>query len=281
MELSVWDKEDMKSDDFIGAGSLVLKTDSYRQKVPLPINLFYGKKNNEKAGELFIELHFVEGEEEEPHFLKELERKKTEIFETTKIMESLKEENDSLTKENDNLLQENEKKDAKIDELKGDNSSLKAEIALLKENLSRKDNELTDSRKEIDKLYESLTAEKEKNIQLLKDFNERFLNEVAKMNGDQVNLASENKILLEDVKKEKNKQHELQQEIDRKILEIGNFKLEIERYNMELTKERNSNAEEQKKLQEKDDDMHKILASKEQIQLTLAQEQAKVNELHT
>ncbi len=280
MELSVWDKEDMKNDDFVGAGNIIIKPDSYRQKIPLPIQLFYGKKNNEKAGELFIELLYVD-EEVEEFTKKELERKQTEIVETSKLMESLKSENETLYQENTRLSEENSLKTNEIEALKDESSKLKSEIASLREQLVKKDNEITNNRQEIDKLFESLTAEKEKSIQLLKDFNDRFLNELGKINADQTRLATENKELLEDVKKEKNKQNQSKQEIDAKTLEIENLKLEIQKLTHEIEREKSNSSEERKKFQEKSDELHKELAINEQIKLILSQEQAKVHDLHT
>ena len=107
IDVTIWDKEDVGSDDFVGGAKIIVNAETMKVKQSTWYPIYYGNQNKDKGGEVLLEVEFTVRDEKNV-LVTMLEGRKTELIQLQTSEKSLKEEVQSLKDKVNALTHEKE-----------------------------------------------------------------------------------------------------------------------------------------------------------------------------
>ena len=212
IDFTIWDKEELMADDFVGGTKIVVNTDTMISKQETWSPIFYGTNNKDKGGEVLLELQY-HPRDEKNILVSMLEGRKIELLhlqnnekvlreEVTLLKDTvnqLKNENEELKaqfeQEKDMLIKSYEGQKQGLDQEKNNQLVLITEISALKESVRAEKATILQNEEKNQNIIKQLSSENEALKDLLKSQqnNENILREEVAQLKDTVNQLSKEK----------------------------------------------------------------------------------------
>ena len=140
LEIGVWDKEDLISDDFVGDTRVTINKETLKIMQSQWLPVFFGSKK-EKGGEILIELTYVERIKDTRDYAKELEDKEKELAELRNHKGNLSESLEHGQKEKNSLILTLEHNNTEMIRLQCSEKTLQTEVNGYKDQIKQLNSE--------------------------------------------------------------------------------------------------------------------------------------------